>query len=94
MIIGACTVHISLPGIASLKDKRHTLKPLLHSLRQEFEVAAAEIGEQDRWQSAVLAIVIVANEDAQVYRVLERAIRWMGTEFPNVDLLDWDIELR
>lgn len=93
MIIGLCTIEIFIPGAASLKDKRRRLKPLLHQLRRRFEVAAAEVEYQDVWQSAVVAVVTVANEADHVYAVLDRAVRWVDENYRDVDVVDWQVEL-
>ncbi len=93
MIIGACTIELYLPATFSLKEKRSQIKPLLHQLRKRFEVAAAEVGNQEVWQSATLAIVTVSNDTRQVYSVLEHAARWLEENAP-AQVMDWQIELR
>ena len=57
MVIGACTVRLHLPGVASLKEKRGRLKPILARLPREFNLAAAEIELQDIWQNAEIGLV-------------------------------------
>jgi hypothetical protein len=94
MIIGACIVHLYLPGAFSLKDKRSMLKPLLHQLRRRFEVAVAEVGEQDTWQSTDVAIVAVSNASGHIYAVLEKAVHWIEDEYRVVQVMDWSVELR
>jgi len=94
MIIGACTIQLYLPGVFSLKEKRGVLKPLLNQLRRRFEVAVAEVGNQDVWQSADIAIVAVSNEAGHIYVVLEKAIHWIEEEYRGVEVLDWAVELR
>ena len=94
MIIGACTLHLYLPGVLSLKEKRGRLKPLLHQLRRRFEVATAEVGNHDIWQTADIAIVAVANDTRHVHAVLDKAVYWIEEEYRAVEVLDWDIELR
>ena len=94
MIIGASTLHLYLPGVFSLKEKRSLIKPLLSQLRRRFEVAAAEVGNNDTWQTADIAIVAVANDTSHVYTVLDKAVRWIEEEYRTVELLDWDTELR
>ncbi len=94
MIIGACTIQLYLPGVASLKEKRGLLKPLLTQLRRRFDVAVAEVGHQDRWQSAAIAIVAVANETGHVYAVLENAVHWIEAEYRFLEITDWNVELR
>jgi uncharacterized protein YlxP (DUF503 family) len=93
MIIGACTIELHLPGNGSLKGKRSILKPILARLRREFNLAAAEVAQNDVWQSAEIAFVTVANDLGRVHAVLERAVRWIETHHPEVQVVDWDIEV-
>jgi uncharacterized protein YlxP (DUF503 family) len=94
MIIGACKLHLYLPGVASLKEKRSIIKPLLNQLRRRFEVAAAEVDHQDVWQTADIAVVAVATESGHIYTVLERAIHWVEDNYFQVQVIDWETELR
>ena len=93
MVIGACNVELYLPGNGSLKGKRSILKPILARLRREFNLASAEVGYNDVWQSAEIAFVTVANDPGRVHSVLERAVRWIETHHPEVQVVDWDIEV-
>lgn len=93
MIIGICTVELHLPGNGSLKGKRSLLKPLLSRLRREFNLAAAEVARNDAWQAAEIAFVTVANDPGRVHAVLERAVRWIETNHPRVQVVDWKIEV-
>jgi uncharacterized protein YlxP (DUF503 family) len=93
MIIGACVVELHLPGNGSLKGKRRILKPILARLRREFNLAAAEVAHNDVWQSAEIAFVTVANDPGRVHSVLERAVRWIETYHPEVQVVDWEIEV-
>ena len=94
MVIGACRLHLYLPGVASLKEKRSIIKPLLNQLRRRFEVAAAEVDHQDVWQTADIAVVAVATESGHIYAVLERAIHWVEDNYVQVQVIDWETELR
>jgi uncharacterized protein YlxP (DUF503 family) len=93
MVIGACTVELHLPGNGSLKGKRSILKPLLSRLRREFNLATAEVDHNDVWQSARIALVTVANDPGRVHGVLERAVHWIETQRPEVQVVDWEIEV-
>jgi uncharacterized protein YlxP (DUF503 family) len=93
MVVGVCCVELHLSGNKSLKGKRGILKPLLARLRREFEVAAAEVGENDAWQSAEIALVTVANESGHVHTVLGRAVHWIEVHCPDVQVVDWEIEI-
>jgi uncharacterized protein len=94
MIVGACTVHLYLPGVASLKEKRGIIRPLLTQLRRQFEVAVAEVDHHDVWQSSGIALVAVSTETGHVYAVLEKAVHWIEENYYQVQVVDWDLELR
>ncbi len=93
MVVGLCRVELHLPGNDSLKGKRSSLKPLLNRLRQEFNVSAAEVDLNDTWQSAVIGLAAVANEPGRVHNVLEMAVRWIETNRPDLQVVDWEIEV-
>jgi uncharacterized protein YlxP (DUF503 family) len=93
MIIGACIIDLHLPGNGSLKGKRSILKPLLNRLHKEFNLATAEVGYQDVWQSAQIALVSVSTDVAHLQRMLERAVRWIENQRPDLSVIDWQIEV-
>jgi len=93
MIIGACIVDLHLPGNGSLKGKRSILKPLLSRLRKEFNLAAAEVDYHDVWQSAQIALVSVSTDAGHVQGLLERAVRWIEKQRPDLSVVDWRIEV-
>ncbi|MEK9163938.1 MAG: DUF503 domain-containing protein [Chloroflexota bacterium] len=94
MIIGACSVRLVLPGNHSLKGKRGRLKPILVRLPREFNLAAAETDLQDVWQSAEIGLVTVANDAALVRGLLEKSVQWIELHAPDVQVVDYKIELR
>jgi uncharacterized protein YlxP (DUF503 family) len=93
MIIGACQVDLHLPGNGSLKGKRSILKPLLSRLRREFNLAAAEVEYHDVWQSARIALVSVSTDAGHVQGLLERAVHWIENHRPDLNVVDWQIEV-
>lgn len=92
-MIGILTVHLHLPACSSLKEKRGRVKPLLARLRREFNVSAAEMDLQDRWQEAVLACAMVGNDAAFVRSALQTVERWIGGNWPDGMVVDARIEL-
>ncbi|MBX7243997.1 MAG: DUF503 domain-containing protein [Candidatus Sumerlaeaceae bacterium] len=71
MIIGLLRVRLHIPDANSLKDKRSVLKRTIHRLRTNYNCAVAEVDDQDVWRSAVLAIVTVYAQKAQVESLFE-----------------------
>ncbi len=93
MIIGTCTVELHLEGNGSLKGKRAVLKPLLARLHKEFNVSAAEIDHHDHWRSATIAVACVANDRAHVEQVLNTAVQWIEHNRPDLQVVDWQMEI-
>ena len=54
MIVGVCTIELRLREARSLKEKRQVLKSVITRVKNNFNVAIAEVDYQDKWQRAVL----------------------------------------
>lgn len=68
------TVELHLPGVQSLKDKRHVLKGLKEKVRHRFEVAVAEVDHHDIWQRATLAVACVSHDSRHANEVVSKAL--------------------
>lgn len=69
-----------------MKEKRAAVKPIIEGARRRFQVAAAEVGYQEKWQRAALGFAAVgasADHVAEVMRHVERFV-W---SFPEVDVV-------
>lgn len=84
MPVGLLTLHLNLPGCKSLKEKRSRLKPLLARLHREFNISVAEIEQNDRWQSAVIACAMVSNDANHTERSLQGVREWVETNWRDV----------
>lgn len=93
MAVGVVTIQLLIPGCKSLKEKRGRLRPLLARLHHEFNVSAAEMERLDSWQEAVIACALVSNDAAQTQRVLQAMVRWIETQWRDVEVMADDIEL-
>ncbi|UCH35776.1 MAG: DUF503 domain-containing protein [Armatimonadota bacterium] len=90
--IGAGTLELEVTDSLTLKDKRQVVKGLLDRLRRRFNVAAAEVDHLDSPRFATLAICAVANDQAVVHSILEKAVDLVESE-PRAALLSHDIEM-
>ncbi|HHS98429.1 MAG TPA: DUF503 domain-containing protein [Chloroflexi bacterium] len=93
MVVGVCRIELHLPGNGSLKGKRSRLRPILNRLRREFNLSTAEVDLMDVWQSAVIGLVTVSNDAGHAHAVLQGAVRWIETYHPDVQVVDWAIEM-
>ena len=82
-MIGTLTVHLHLPTCSSLKEKRGRLKPLLSRLHREFNVSAAEMELQDRWQESVIACAMFDNERRHLESALQNIAKWVRANWPD-----------
>ena len=92
-MIGVLSIQLHLPGCTSLKEKRSRLKPLLARLHKEFNVSAAEMDWQDKWQEAVIACGMVGNDRVHLEQSLQAIARWVAGNWLDVQLVDENIEL-
>jgi uncharacterized protein len=91
-MIGLLTLHLQLPGCASLKEKRGRLKPLLHRLHRQFNLSVAELDYQDRWQEALIGCAMLGNERVHIEQSLQVVVRWVEGNWPDGAIFDQHIE--
>jgi uncharacterized protein YlxP (DUF503 family) len=77
---------LHLPNSHSLKEKRAIIKPILDGCRHRYQVSAAEVDHQDRWQRAGLAVAVVSATAGHVTDVLDGVERFVWS-FPEVEVL-------
>jgi uncharacterized protein len=92
--LGLLTIHLEIPGCTSLKEKRSRLKPLLSRLHREFNISVAEIDRQDSWQEAVIACSQVTSDPNTTMRSLQSISSWLENSWPDLNILDENIEFR
>jgi uncharacterized protein len=92
-MIGILTIHLHLPGCASLKEKRGRLKPLFNHLHKKFNLSVAEMDRQDMWQEAVISCALVNNDGAQLQRSLQTVSKWVASHWTDGDVIDEKFEI-
>ena len=86
------TVEIQLPGVDSLKGKRHVLKGLKERVRNKFEVAVAEVDHHDSWQRATLAVACVSHDSRHANEVVDKAMDFIEANVAG-RVLDMSVEI-
>lgn len=92
-MVGTLSIHLHLPGCASLKEKRGRLKPLMSRLRREFNISVAEMDLQDQWQEAVIACAVVGNARGHLEACLQSVSKWVAANWPDGMVVEERIEL-
>src|ERR1700694_3858109 len=93
LTVGLMRVVLHLPESGSLKSKRMIVSGLLSRVRQQLKVAAAEVGELDRWQLAELAIATVSGDGRHADAVLASALSFIDAHSDGARITDVSTEL-
>ncbi|MGQ9598982.1 MAG: DUF503 domain-containing protein [Anaerolineae bacterium] len=93
MHIGVCTIELRLPDNGSLKGKRSAIKSMIARIRHGFNISIAEVDAQDARQRAVLGLACVSVSADYAHGQLEQVVQWIETHRPDVELLDYEIEI-
>ena len=79
-VVGVLKVTLHLPESNSSKAKRHVVAGLLRRVRARFQVAAAEVGDRDRWQVAHLAVACVSADGRHADEILAHVLAFVEAE--------------
>jgi uncharacterized protein len=84
--VASLQIELHIPTSHSLKEKRAVIKPILEGARRRFQVAAAEVDHQGKWQRASLGFAVVGASPAHVTVVLDKVERFVWS-FPEIDVI-------
>ena len=93
MNVGVCKVSLRLPENLSLKGKRRVVKSITTRVTNKFNVAVAEVDDEDRWQLATIGICCVSNHGRHANEVLSKAVDFIIKSRFDVEILDYEIEI-
>jgi uncharacterized protein YlxP (DUF503 family) len=62
------------------------IRPILEGARRRYQVAAAEVGFQDKWQRALLGMACVGGGAGHPQEVLTKVERFVWS-FPEIEVL-------
>jgi uncharacterized protein len=77
MFVGVARLTLQIPESGSLKAKRQVLRRVTDRVKARFNVAVAEVDDQDLWQKATLALAVVGNDRRHVDEQLEKVIHFV-----------------
>ena len=75
-------VHLFFPESGSLKSKRAELNSVKAHLRQRIGVSVAEVGHQDSWQRATLAVALTGGSAGRCDDAADAVCRALDARFP------------
>ncbi len=77
MVVGVLQLEVHLPNAHSLKDKRSVINSLKDQLRGRFNIAVAQIGPNEKWQRATVAVAAVGEDRSTVQAALNHVASWV-----------------
>lgn len=92
MTVGVCRVTLRLPENASLKGKRQVLRSLTQRLRNKFNVAVAEVDDNDSWQIATIGVSCVSNDAGHAREMLDTIVEFIRHTRLDAELLESEVE--
>jgi len=92
VVVGVLRVALAIEGAYSLKDKRRALRKVIDRLRSRFNLAVAEVGDNELWNRAELGLAAVSNSAPHANSMLDQALDAIRA-VAEVDVLNSDLEL-
>ncbi len=94
MYVGTLELDLLLGDVASIKQKRSVVRPVVAELKRKYAVSVAEAGHLALHRRALIGVAVVAADAAQVgevrhhcerlvsshpeFQVLSARTRWLG----------------
>jgi uncharacterized protein YlxP (DUF503 family) len=86
MTVGIARVTLFLGEAHSLKEKRMVLRRVKDRAQQKFNLAIAEVGDNDLWQRAVLGLAVVGSGRRFTESALDEVVRFIRDEAEVTDV--------
>ena len=80
MIVGVCRIELGIAGNDSLKGKRSVVKRVIQRTRNKFNVAMAEVEDNDALGHAVLGFAVVGNETRFINSCIDKIVDFIEAE--------------
>ena len=93
MNVGVAKVSLRIPENMDLKGKRQVLKSIIGRVRHRFDVAVAEVDDNDMWQLATIGFCCISNNKRHSNEVLSKVVHFIENSRFDVEILDYSIEI-
>ena len=92
MVVGVYRLDLRIHEVNSLKLKRRILRKIIDRTKNKFNVAIAEVGDNDLWQRAKVGLVVVGNDSRHVNSMMETITTFIE-ELNIAEIIDTEGEL-
>jgi uncharacterized protein YlxP (DUF503 family) len=84
---------LRIPHSGSLKDKRQVVRSVAQRLRNKFDVAVAEVDDNDAWQIATIGVACVANTARHCDEVLAEIVSYVEQSRLDAEVTDIETDV-
>jgi uncharacterized protein YlxP (DUF503 family) len=91
--IGVAKIALRIPENMDLKGKRQVIKSIIGRVRSRFDVAVAEVDDNDMWQVATIGICYISNNKRHSNEVISKVVHFIEKSRFDVEILDYPIEI-
>ena len=92
MVVGVATIELRLHGVHSLKDKRGVVRRVVHRIKNQFEISAAEVGLMDVHHAALIGCAVVTNDTRLANSLIDQIFEFV-TELHLAEVVRTEFEL-
>lgn len=93
MTIGFCRLELYLPAAASLKDRRQVARSMTARIRNKFNVAVSELGDDSQWRYLTIGICSLSNDSRHANQILSSVVSYVEDSREEFELLDYSTEM-
>jgi len=84
---------LRIPESGSLKDKRQVVRSVSQRIRNKFQVAVAEVDDNDAWQIATIGVACVANTARHCDEVLAEIVAFVEQSRLDAEVTDVETDI-
>ena len=93
MHIGYCRIALYLPDNVGLKGKRQVAQSITSRIRHQFNVAVAEVDDNDLWQRLTLGVCCLTNDTKHANEIMSKVVSFIEGSRDELELLDYETEI-
>ena len=93
MTIGFCRLELYLPAAASLKDRRQVARSMTARIRNKFNVAVSELGDDSQWRYLPIGICSLSTDSRHANQILSSVVSYVEDSREEFELLDYSTEM-
>ena len=93
MHVAVCRLTLRIHHSHSLKERRRIVQSLCDRLRRKYGVTVADVGGQDKWQTAEIGVCAVSGSATTVAELMDRAVQFAESTLVEAEITSREDDL-